>query len=357
MTTKALLILLACTSMCSARRMLQSSGSIKAAYWGQGSASTTLASVCGRYDIVFLSFLPDFGNGQDVTSNSAINIAGHSLSQTATDIGTCQGQGKKIILSMGGGVGNYGFTSAADAKSTATKIWNAYLGGSGTNRPFGSVKLDGVDLDVEMASGAQYYSDFAKTLKGLYTGKKYYLTAVPQCPYPDNNLGPKSGTVLGDSGSLFDYVSIQFYNNPSCAGSNTVSGYGPWNTWAAGVGVKLLPTFPASSSDAGSGYQPASTVAGELKQLSSDSTYGGWNLFTAEDDNGFSSQLGSSSGSTSPSSPSSPSGPSGCQSYTVKSGDTCYSIWTAHGQTEAQFDALNPGINCSNLQIGQQVCA
>ena len=37
--------------------------------------------------------------------------------------------------------------------------------------------------------------------------------------------------------------------------------------------------------------QDASAVIGELNQLSSDSTYGGWNLFTAEDDNGFSSQL------------------------------------------------------------------
>ncbi|KAK9844895.1 hypothetical protein WJX74_008297 [Apatococcus lobatus] len=55
---------------------------------------------------------------------------------------------------------------------------------------------------------------------------------------------------------------------------------------------------------------------------------------------------------------SSPSGgSSGCQPYTVQSGDTCYAICTAHGQTEAQFDALNPGINCDDLQIGQQICA
>ncbi len=52
------------------------------------------------------------------------------------------------------------------SRSTASNIWNAYLGGSGTNRPFGSVQLDGVDLDVEMANGAQYYSDFVNALKG-----------------------------------------------------------------------------------------------------------------------------------------------------------------------------------------------
>ena len=50
--------------------------------------------------------------------------------------------------------------------STATNVWNAYLGGSGTNRPFGSVVLDGVDLDIEQPNGAQYYSDFVNTLKG-----------------------------------------------------------------------------------------------------------------------------------------------------------------------------------------------
>ena len=50
--------------------------------------------------------------------------------------------------------------------STAVDIWNAYLGGSGTNRPFGSVQLDGVDLDVEMADGAEFYADFVNKIKG-----------------------------------------------------------------------------------------------------------------------------------------------------------------------------------------------
>ena len=59
--------------------------------------------------------LADFGNQYDVTANSAVNIAGHSLSQTAADVATCQAKGVQIVLSMGGGVGTYGFTSTADA--------------------------------------------------------------------------------------------------------------------------------------------------------------------------------------------------------------------------------------------------
>ena len=58
----------------------------------------------------------DFGNGQDVTSTSAIDIAGHDITQTTKDIKTCQGQGKKIVLSIGGADGHYGFSSSSDAQ-------------------------------------------------------------------------------------------------------------------------------------------------------------------------------------------------------------------------------------------------
>lgn len=61
---------------------------------------------------------------------------------------------------------------------------------------------------------------------------------------------------------------------------------------------------------------------------------------------------GSETASTSDSAASS----NGCtQLYTIKSGDICYDIWTKNGLTSEQFYKLNPGINCNNLQIGQQV--
>jgi LysM repeat protein len=44
-------------------------------------------------------------------------------------------------------------------------------------------------------------------------------------------------------------------------------------------------------------------------------------------------------------------------SYTVASGDTCYSIWTQFGLTQAQFTANNPSLdaNC-DIDVGQVVC-
>jgi chitinase len=44
------------------------------------------------------------------------------------------------------------------------------------------------------------------------------------------------------------------------------------------------------------------------------------------------------------------------KSVSVKSGDTCWALWTNNGLSEAQFSQLNPGVNCGNLQIGQSLC-
>ncbi|THV08152.1 glycoside hydrolase/deacetylase [Dendrothele bispora CBS 962.96] len=43
------------------------------------------------------------------------------------------------------------------------------------------------------------------------------------------------------------------------------------------------------------------------------------------------------------------------KSYTVKSGDYCYSIATSNGLTTAQLQTANPSVNCSQLQIGQKL--
>ena len=46
-----------------------------------------------------------------------------------------------------------------------------------------------VDLDIEGGSQA-HFPAFLNQLKNHFNGasKKYYLTAAPQCPYPDANL-------------------------------------------------------------------------------------------------------------------------------------------------------------------------
>ncbi|KAJ3205507.1 hypothetical protein HK099_000771 [Clydaea vesicula] len=46
----------------------------------------------------------------------------------------------------------------------------------------------------------------------------------------------------------------------------------------------------------------------------------------------------------------------GCRSYTVREGDSCWSISQSNSLSLDQFYSFNNGINCNELQIGQRVC-
>lgn len=71
--------------------------------------------------------------------------------------------------------------------------------------------------------------------------KKYYLTAAPQCPYPDGS----NDLALQSSGNLFDFVFIQYYNNPGCSGSRDLVVNNFNSFWAPLCAPKLLLSWPA----------------------------------------------------------------------------------------------------------------
>ena len=64
-----------------------------------------------------------------------------------------------------------------------------FLGGNHKFRPFEDAILDGIDLDIENGL-PQYYNVFLDTLREYYSNqsKKYYISAAPQCVFPDKNL-------------------------------------------------------------------------------------------------------------------------------------------------------------------------
>lgn len=51
--------------------------------------------------------------------------------------------GKLLTLSLGGAGGAYGFSSDAQGVQFADTVWNLFLGGSSSTRPFGDAVLDG----------------------------------------------------------------------------------------------------------------------------------------------------------------------------------------------------------------------
>ena len=166
------------------------SNSNVAVYYGQTAATSqvTLAQMCqdSNVDIVILAFLTEIaGPGHYPTVNFGAACGSSSPAQTAkgatgllscpsmaADITTCQGLGKKVMLSLGGASGNSAFTSVTQAQSFATQVWNLFGSGTGDDsdlRPFGSTILDGIDIgkshSVQMANAKHLLTIYTQTTR------------------------------------------------------------------------------------------------------------------------------------------------------------------------------------------------
>lgn len=265
-------------------------------YWGQNVNEGSLTETCnsGLYEIVNMAFLTKFGNGQQPLINLAghCNPASNGCKNLSEDIKNCQKKGIKVMLSIGGGTTGYSLSSARDAGNVADYIWNNFLGGKSGSRPFGDAVLDGIDFDIEVGGGESYYAELARRLsQHSQGGRKVYLTAAPQCPFPDKHLKGALST------GLFDYVWVQFYNNGPCQydSSNPSRFQNYWNQWTKSIRAnKFYVGLPASTSAAGSGYVPTQVLISQvLPFVKRSSKYGGvmlWDRF-ADKKTGYSSNI------------------------------------------------------------------
>ncbi|KAG2357048.1 glycoside hydrolase family 18 protein [Suillus spraguei] len=280
-----------------------------AVYWGQNSYGAShnnqeaawqqrLAHYCEDdvidvFPIAFLtSFygegdLPSINLGNTCNSGNSVEFAGTQLldcSFLASDIKECQAAGKIVTLSIGGASsGNVGFQNDIQATQYAQVIWDVFLGGTSSTRPFGTAVLDGIDMDIEGGSQTGYAA-FLKELRRLMDAseKQFYLTAAPQCVFPDANLGDTLNAVG------FDAVYVQFYNN-WCGLQNYNNpdawNFGTWDNWAKTISpnrdVKIYIGAPASSS-AGYGYVNASMLSTIIQEtMAQYSSFGGVMLWDA----------------------------------------------------------------------------
>ncbi|XP_039172454.1 acidic endochitinase-like [Eucalyptus grandis] len=261
-------------------------------YWGQNGGEDSLADTCasGNYDIVNLAYLDVFGNGQA----PVLNLAGHcdppsgGCTGLSSDINSCQARGVKVMLSIGGSSGSYYLASAEDAKEVATYLWNNFLGGQSSSRPLGDAVLDGIDFDIVKGTD-QHWDDLATYLSAhSSSGKKVYLAAAPQCPYPDAWLAVALQT------GLFDYVWVQFFNNPPCEynSGNITNLQNAWNQWTSNTAGKIFLGLAASLDAANNGFIPASDLISKvLPAIKGSANYGGVMLWSKYYDDGYSSSI------------------------------------------------------------------
>ena len=263
---------------------LASASNQVALYWGQNGAGgqERLAQYCQEadVDIILLSFLNLFPDPLNVNfANQCGNTFESGLlhcSQIGADIKTCQSLGKTVLLSLGGGVGDYGFSDVASATKFADTLWNKFGAGEDPERPFDDAVVDGFDFDIEHG-GATGYPELATALRGKFakdTSKNYFLSAAPQCPYPDASLGDLLSKVP------LDFAFIQFYNN-YCS----INGQFNYDTWskfadsAPNKNIKLFVGVPATSNIAG--YVDTSKLSSAIEEIKCDSHFAGVSLWDA----------------------------------------------------------------------------
>ena len=260
-----------------------------AVYWGQNSQGSqeSLATYCqsSDADIFLLSFADAFPslslNFANACSDTFADNSGLlHCTQIAADISTCQSLGKKVLLSLGGASGAYGFTDDTQAETFAQTLWDTFAEGTGvTDRPFDSAVVDGFDFDIENNNNVGYAALVTKLRTLFATGsKQYYISAAPQCPYPDASVGD----LLANAD--VDFAFIQFYNN-YC---NVEASFN-WDTWvnyaekvSPNSNIKLYLGLPGSATAAGSGYISDLTVLkSTIEKISSFANFGGVSLWDA----------------------------------------------------------------------------
>ncbi|KAJ5146446.1 uncharacterized protein N7515_001010 [Penicillium bovifimosum] len=312
-------VLLASIGGAQAKLDLNSTSNI-VVYWGQNSfngkgdkAQQPLAHYCDNEDIdvipmAFNMMVNGPGGAPEVdfsvTSKDCEVFEGTQLKncpKIGKDIQTCQKKHKTILLSIGGATySEGGFKSEADAKDGAKLMWETFgpkKEGSKALRPFGDAVLDGFDFDFE--ANVQHMAPFANELRALMDAdkskQKFYLTAAPQCPYPD-----QADKDILNGPVYIDAVWVQFYNNfcgvnafSSDSSSNKYN-FDEWDNWAHTVSknkdVKVIVGVPAFTTAASTGYIPASELAKVIEYSKKFKSFGGvmmWDATQAYGNDGF----------------------------------------------------------------------
>ncbi|KAJ3026520.1 UNVERIFIED_CONTAM: hypothetical protein HDU68_005513 [Siphonaria sp. JEL0065] len=166
-------------------------------------------SIIGRYEVSAAGLVSANLNGNPIDPKVFLPVG--------DDIKHCQSLGIKVMLSIGGDMHSPYTLIQGDGVRVANIIYNSFLQGNSSTRPFGDAVFDGVELDIEKTD--TYYTQeqiiMLQTLKKLSPSSKF--AAVPQCFL--NGIGEdlNTGPVFKQHPELIDWVIIQYYNNPTCS--------------------------------------------------------------------------------------------------------------------------------------------
>ncbi|KAL3478418.1 glycoside hydrolase superfamily [Aspergillus californicus] len=230
----------------------------------------------------------------------------------ATDIPKCQSSQKTILLSIGGATySEGGFPSKPAAEASADLLWATFgpeQAGNNAHRPFGKAVIDGFDFDFEAAvSNTGAFATRMRALMDADTSKRFYLTAAPQCPFPD---AADKDILNTDASAAIDAVFVQFYNNYCGVNAfvpervarkrilakkaQTNFNFQTWDNWALtsskNSDVRVFLGVPANTGAASTGYLPVSQLQPIISYVKKFESFGGvmmWDVTQAYGNQGF----------------------------------------------------------------------
>ncbi|AZS17312.1 fibronectin type III domain-containing protein [Paenibacillus lutimineralis] len=249
-------------------------------YWHNfinGSSNIKLSDVPSQYDIIALSFAemdPAKPGGVTFNVNGPLSnaLGGYTNADLINDIQAKHAQGKKVILSIGGEMGNVNLNNASP--NVANFVDSMY----GLITQYG---LDGIDIDLENGMNVTNLTNAVRQLQAK-VGSGFILTMAPQTidmQSPNttymqlyNNLKDittvinvqyyNSGCMLGRDGKCYSQGTIDFLTALS---DLTLQWVEPSQL---GIGV------PATSGAAGGGYVSPTVVNNALKCLTNGTDCG-----------------------------------------------------------------------------------
>ncbi|OJJ08043.1 hypothetical protein ASPVEDRAFT_101126, partial [Aspergillus versicolor CBS 583.65] len=247
-----------------------------------------LAEFCQdtTFDIINIGFINTFPDQDPLTGLPGSNFGNQCWADTyivdgvpsklysqcpnlVEDIPACQAAGKKIFLSLGGGYQTYEIDTIDSSTKFADWLWGAFgpktdaWESAGSPRPFGDAVVDGFDFDIEYNVCILIFTGYANMIKRLrrrfeeVPERRFYISAAPQCPIPDEQLG------VAIANSVIDFVWVQFYNSNPCSARDFVAGSKNgfnFDEWVqvikngANPNAKLYVGLPASALAANLGY-------------------------------------------------------------------------------------------------------
>ena len=214
-------------------------------YWGQNGVGSrivdttkhekSLADTCRdnpHYEMIVIGFVIDFFSPENIDRTPRLNFSKHCTSANAYDadhkrlyrcdeiargVNECQRLNKKVLISLGGAVGGYGFDNDEEARMFAQTTWDLFLGGQSElpslhhrrprrRRPRHRERRLR-RLQRLRDPPARAHEDRPER-PGATTSRPR-----PSAPSPTPPWAPRPGKALGDVPRLFDFLFVQFYNN------------------------------------------------------------------------------------------------------------------------------------------------